>query len=160
MTRIMRVLALSILLILSAFFFFIVTSEQGVHKLLMPGSYDVYLSANNYTAYTFWKWPSKLLNLEQPVQPINVVIIGKDNQLIQPDPRNPKAPITGPLLKSGSNEGRLEFELTLRKPGWYKISCKDKCVLAIVPGDKEYLWFDAEEFYGSHDDLNFDALKH
>jgi hypothetical protein len=129
--------------------YFVWLDQQGVHKLIMPGQYSIYLPAGSYRVYYFWKWPTKWLDERQ--QKVELHISDSNNAPIAPDPYPPPSPPAQFLL----NVGREEFDLGISKAGQYRFACQQRCIFLVVPAEREY-GFDATQFPGAHDDFNFD----
>jgi hypothetical protein len=148
--------------------------QQGVHKLLMPATYELFLPSGDYQIWYFWQWPSKALNTA-PQDP-QVRILGCNNELAFPGTKSDSDIYYRTKTIEGfqvtdlyqekkyfdrpgtSNDPGCElFEIKVKQSGTYKISSPERAVVAIVPWKCTYIFFDHDDFFGSLDDLNFET---
>jgi hypothetical protein len=124
------------------------SKPTNVHKLVMPGSYTVNCDSGTHTCWYFWRWKSK--QLETKPHKIQVAIKDEYEKVVPSRPG-----INGIMREDRSGRQLLFFEV--KQPGRFQITCKDKCILVIVPNAAQYESLGATlEFPGSDNDENFD----
>jgi hypothetical protein len=135
-------------------------SEWGVHKFVMPGTYKVKIAAENgcsYSVWHFWQWTSKGVDDEESV--VAITILDPEGTLLQPEWRPTQNQLA--VVSENGHTGKEVSQYCLDKSGTYTVICREKCVIALVPVDKSFMFLDGYEiFHGIGDDFNFDAPVH
>jgi hypothetical protein len=129
-----------------------VINEIGVVKMMVPGEYRVHLERGYYTAWYFWRWPSKGLCGQRPSAPV-VQILSADRVVVPPNSEIP-AGTRSPQEYFGY-EGWPESGYQIDRRGDYVIQSRARGVVVIAPMRNELYIFDNEAFFGIGDDLFF-----
>lgn len=148
--------------------------EHGVHKLTMPGRYEIALSTGGYQIWYFWLWPSKGIETD-PHHP-KLLFLNDKHEIAIPGLETPgphRSTLTidstqnyteervesfkGDYSMFQRNQGCLVYDITVKQAGNYIVSSDDKAVIVLVPKSSSYEFFEGpEDFWGSADDWNFE----
>lgn len=154
-----RKLASSLLIVFAAglvfLFYFVHQKQTGLHKLLMPGTYQLKLEPETFSIWSFWEWPTKGISGVSDNPGISIV-----DQRGEPIPRNFVA-CPGPPLRTIQNVGRMRCSIVLKQPSLVTISSEEKCVVVVQPSSAliHEPITGLISFFGCFDDFNFEKSK-
>jgi len=136
--------------------------NPGIHKMVMPNVYTVYLSEGGYCAWNFPTWPSK--GIHSPLVNLKLDIRDSTNQKMLNAGESRKLhygwdipACTTQATHFAQNIGREELHYGVAKSGWYRISCDQKLVVVLVPDEAATNWLDNDGFPSSDNDLYFES---
>lgn len=128
--------------------------RSGLHKMRMPGKYQINLAKGPYAVWYFWSWPSKGIRSE--LQRIEIKIVQPNGSEIQRSPW-PPSPSQYPADRYGDHVGREELQFEALTSGMYTVECASACVLVVVPTENYYhSYMDRQEFEGINDEFKFE----
>jgi hypothetical protein len=142
----------------------IILGTSGVHKLLMPETYSVYLPKGGYQVWNFSVWSSKGVHTKASDLQLTVLDSANKRTFSYQEKNNVKRILLSPLpyrpsptsKQFGQTVGAPELDYEIEKTGTYTVSCNQKCVVVIVPDRECTSIMYNPYFMGENDDWNFD----
>jgi len=133
--------------------------ESRIHKLKMPGTFDLALARGEYQCWYFWEWKSKGVETKKRTT-IDVSIYDDRGHIVKALMEGERD--FGSNIDLKGRSGRQEFIFKAIHPGHFRVICRQECVLAIVPSDSAYFYMfaDTQRFASDDNDLHFDRENH